>query len=116
MEQLHQSSFERLDQIGTQVREGLVAVFAKQSLDWQVTGAGSLFRVHPHQRVVNTYRDAHLDSDEVALMESFQHRLLEREVYFSGYGMGCLNLATSDNDIQHLLNAVDDALGVVAAQ
>ena len=98
------------------MREGLVAVFAKQSLDWQVTGAGSLFRVHPHQRVVNTYRDAHLDSDEVALMESFQHRLLEREVYFSGYGMGCLNLATSDNDIEHFLNAVDDALGVVAAQ
>jgi hypothetical protein len=30
--------------------------------------------------------------------------------------MGCLNLATSDNDIEHLLNAVDDALGVVAAQ
>ena len=116
MEQLHQSSFERLDQIGTQVREGLVAVFAKQSLDWQVTGAGSLFRVHPHQRVVNTYRDAHLDSDEVALMESFQHRLLEREVYFSGYGMGCLNLATSDNDSEHLLKAVEDALGVVAAQ
>ena len=49
-------------------------------------------------------------------MESFQHRLLEREVYFSGYGMGCLNLATSDNDIEHLLKAVDDALGVVAAQ
>ena len=116
MEQLHRSSFERLDQIGTQVRQGLEAVFAEQSLNWQVTGAGSLFRVHPHQRVVNNYRDAHLDSDEVALMESFQHRLLEREVYFSGYGMGCMNLATSDNDIQHLLNAVDDALRVVAGQ
>ncbi len=116
MEQLHRSSFERLDQIGTQVRQGLEAVFAEQSLNWQVTGAGSLFRVHPHQRVVNNYRDAHLDSDEVAVMESFQHRLLEREVYFSGYGMGCMNLATSDNDIQHLLNAAADALRVVAGQ
>tara|TARA_B100001123_G_scaffold444759_1_gene594467 strand:- start:2609 stop:2758 length:150 start_codon:yes stop_codon:yes gene_type:complete len=49
-------------------------------------------------------------------MESFQHRLLEREVYFSGYGMGCLNLATSDKDIQHLLSAVEEALGIVAGQ
>ena len=39
-------------------------------------------------------------------MAALQQRLLEREVYFSSYGMGCMNLATSDGDIAHLLQAV----------
>ena len=78
-----------------------------------MTGAGSLFRIHPHQRPIRGYRDAHLDSDEVTVMASLQHRLLEREVYFSGYGMGCVNLATSDADINHLLTAVGEALALV---
>ena len=46
-------------------------------------------------------------------MELLQRQLLEREVYFSGYGMGCLNLATSDRDIEHLLEAIGHALTIV---
>ena len=55
-------------------------------------------------------------SDESQFMLNFQQRLLEREVYFSGYGMGCLNLATSDLDIKHFLAAVDDTLKVMVAR
>ncbi len=114
MSQLDQTSFDRLADIGDKIRQGLRELFASQSLEWQVTGAGSLFRIHPHQRPIKSYRNAHLDSDESALMESLQHRLLEREVYFSSYGMGCMNLATSDGDIQHFQDAMDVALRVVA--
>ncbi|NCG40414.1 MAG: hypothetical protein GWP30_05435 [Actinobacteria bacterium] len=46
-------------------------------------------------------------SDESQLMLDFQQLLLEREVYFSGYGMGCLNLATSDLDVKHFLTSVN---------
>ena len=113
MSQLDQSSFDRLADIGMQIRRGLTDLFVSHSLGWQVTGAGSLFRIHPHQRLINSYRDAHLDSDETALMESLQHRLLEREVYFSSYGMGCMNLATSDSDIEHFEKAVDEALRAI---
>ena len=114
MSQLDQTSFDRLADIGDKIRQGLRELFASQSLEWQVTGAGSLFRIHPHQRPIKSYRNAHLDSDEAALMESLQHRLLEREVYFSSYGMGCMNLATSDGDIKHFQDAMDVALRVVA--
>ncbi len=114
MRQLDQMSFDRLADIGERIRQGLRELFAAHSLGWQVTGAGSLFRIHPHQRPIKSYRNAHLDSDESALMESLQHRLLEREVYFSSYGMGCMNLATSDSDIEHFQQAVDLALNVVA--
>lgn len=113
MRELEEPSFDRLDNIGNQIRQGLKELFEEQSIEWQVTGAGSLFRIHPHQRPIRGYRDAHLDSDEATVMASLQHRLLEREVYFSGYGMGCVNLATSDADIHHLLTAVGEALDLV---
>ena len=39
-----------------------------------------------------------------------QHRLLERGVYLSSYGMGCLSLAMTDADVDHLVGAVADTL------
>jgi hypothetical protein len=42
-----------------------------------------------------------------------QKRLLERGVYFPGYGLGCMNLATSDADVTHLLEAVADSLAAL---
>lgn len=110
MRQLDEAAFVRLDEIGSQIRGGLDAVFARQGRAWQVTGAGSLFRIHPHQRPIRSYRDAHHSSDEAATMARLQHRLLEREVFFSGYGMGCMNLATSDEDIEQLLSSMSGAL------
>ncbi|MGY9071361.1 MAG: aspartate aminotransferase family protein [Acidimicrobiales bacterium] len=111
MHQLTGDAFDRLDQIGENVRSGLRSVFAASGLRWQVTGAGSLFRIHPHDRQVRSYREAHHTSDESATMEALQQRLLEGEVYFSSYGMGCMNLATSDADVAHLLQSVQSALG-----
>ena len=113
MRQLSESSFDRLDDLGNQIRGVLEHLFEQRSAQWQVTGDGSLFRIHPHQRRIRSYRDAHLDSDEATVMTSLQHRLLEREVYLSGYGMGCVNLATSDADVHHLLGAMDEALELV---
>ena len=111
MSQLTPEAFTRLEEVGEAVRRGLESVFAASGLRWQVTGAGSLFRIHPHQREISNYRDAHHSSDEAATMAALQHRLLENEVYFSGYGMGCLNLATTDDDVSHLLQAMSTAVG-----
>ena len=43
-------------------------------------------------------------------MVQLHHRLLERQVYLSSYGMGCLSLAMTDDDIDHLVGAVADSL------
>ena len=111
MSQLGEAEFDRLDNVGEAARTGLRSLFEELGVTWQVTGAGSLFRIHPHQREVRGYRDAHHSSDEAATMESLQHRLLEGGVYFSGYGMGCFNLSTTDEDVEHLLSGIRVALG-----
>jgi glutamate-1-semialdehyde 2,1-aminomutase len=107
MKELQKGAFSRLEIVGQMIRSGLRELFDSSGLDWQVTGAGSLFRIHPHSRPIRSYRDAMHSSDESQLMLDFQQLLLEREVYFSGYGMGCLNLATSDLDVKHFLTSVN---------
>lgn len=105
MGQLTDASFDRLATMGDRVRRELRAAFTAGGLEWQVTGEGSLFRIHPHGRPVRSYRDAHHD-----VMLGLQRRLLSRQVYLSSYGMGCLSLATSDADLDHLIDAVSDSL------
>lgn len=105
MQQLDDAAFAHLDAIGERSRSGLRAAFATSGLAWQVTGAGSLFRIHPNQRSIRSYRDARHSSDEAATMANLQRALLRRQVYLSSYGMGCWNLATTNDDIDHFVEA-----------
>lgn len=106
MEQLDDAAFDHLDTIGERCRSGLRTAFADADLGWQVTGAGSLFRIHPNQRQIRSYRDTRHSSDEAAVMADLQCQLLARQVYLSSYGMGCWNVATTAADIDHFTAAV----------
>ena len=112
MQQLDEAAFTHLDMIGEHCRSSLRQAFAETDLAWQVTGAGSLFRIHPNQRTIRSYRDTLHSSDEVATMGELQRQLLQRQVYLSTYGMGCWNVATSTGDIDHFVAAVVDAAAV----
>ena len=109
MHQLDHAAFARLDDMGEAVRSGLRSAISRAGVDWQVTGRGSLFKVHPHSRHIRNYRDAHLSSDEAAEIERFEHDVQAGGVYLSGGGFGCLSLAMTDDDIAYLLRAADAA-------
>lgn len=110
MEQLDQAAFDRLAAMGDRVRAGLLAGFAAAGFAGQVTGAGSLFRIHPHTRPVRGYRDARHDPAEAAFMAAVHRGLLNRGVYLTTYGMGCLTLAMTDADLDHLVSAIAAAV------
>jgi len=110
MNQLDRAAFARLDELGEAVRSGLRSAIERAGVDWQVTGRGSLFKVHPHTRHIRNYRDAHLSSDEAAEVERFEHTIQAGGVYLSGGGFGSLSLAMTDDDIAHLLAAAAAAL------
>ena len=78
-------------------------------MEWQVTGAGSLFRIHPNQREIRSYRDTRHSSDEAATMADLQRELLGRQVYLSSYGMGCWSMSTTTDDIDHFVSSVLEA-------
>ena len=51
-----------------------------------------------------------LNEGEIATMDWLQKRLLERGVYFPGYGLGCFNLATTDSDVAFFIESMAGAL------
>ncbi|WP_420609826.1 aspartate aminotransferase family protein [Candidatus Poriferisodalis sp.] len=104
MNQLDHDAFVRLDSLGDAVRDGLRSAIDAAGVDWQVTGRGSLFKVHPHTRHIRNYRDAHLSSDEAAELERFEHAIQAAGVYLSGGGFGSISLAATDDDIAFLLD------------
>ncbi len=106
MQQLDAAAFAHLDAIGEQSRSELRRAFEAAGVRWQVTGTGSLFRIHPNQRVIRSYRDTRHSSDETATMAELQRQLLHRQVYLSNYGMGCWSVATTSEDIHHFVAAV----------
>ncbi|WP_419922720.1 aspartate aminotransferase family protein [Candidatus Poriferisodalis sp.] len=110
MTQLDPAAFARLDAIGEAIRSGLRSLFEAADLKWQVTGAGSLFRVHPHTRTIRNYRDSHLSSDEATEVTHFGLRMQAHGVYFIAESLGCLNLATTDDDVEHFLAAAHASL------
>ena len=110
MELLDQAAFDRLAVMGERVRAGIRETFAGAGFPGQVTGDGSLFRIHPHDRPIANYRDTHLSPAEAAVMARLHRGLLNRGVYLTTYGMGCLSLAMSDGDLDHLVSAVAGAL------
>jgi glutamate-1-semialdehyde 2,1-aminomutase len=59
MRALDHAAFAHLDQLGDVVREGLKRGIAKRDAPMCVTGAASLFRIHPMRRVPNDYREAY---------------------------------------------------------
>ena len=110
MAQLDHDAFARLNAIGEAIRSGLRLLFETAGVKWQVAGAGSLFRVHPHTRTIRNYRDSHLSSDEATEITGFGLRMQAHGVYFIAESLGCLNLATSDDDVEHFLAAAAASL------
>ncbi len=110
MELLDPAAFERLARMGERVRAGIRDAFATAGHPGQVTGDGSLFRIHPHDRPIAGYRDSYPSPEEAAVMARLHRHLLNRGVYLTTYGMGCLSLAMSDDDLDHLVSSVAGAL------
>jgi glutamate-1-semialdehyde 2,1-aminomutase len=110
MELLTGDAFARLAHLGEVLRAGLRSAFAAAEVGWQVTGAGSLFRIHPHRRLVRSYRDSRHTGAEATTMAELQRRLLQRQVLTTTSGMGCATLAMGPAEVDHVMAAVADAI------
>jgi len=69
MRHLDHSAFAHLESLGSVIRDGLARAIAKRDAPLCVTGAASLFRIHPMARVPNDYREAYPTPAGAALMK-----------------------------------------------
>jgi glutamate-1-semialdehyde 2,1-aminomutase len=95
-----------INKIGEKIKKETADIFESHDINVQVTGVGSLFRVHfaekPVKNVLDTYGD-----DEDKLSEYHQH-LITRGVFFLPTHLGALSTAHTKADINKLFTLTED--------
>ncbi len=107
MEAMTQGAFDRLEEMGDRLRAGLGASIARYDAPFSVTGAASLFRIHPKRVAPIEFRDAYMNGAEVSLARRMSHHFLDRGILLPFAAAACLSTAMVDADIDFILSAFD---------
>lgn len=114
VEELTQEAFAHMTRLGEDVREGLRRIIADKRLGWQVTGIGSMFRLHPHDRPIRNYRQFLPQEREGRALSVVTNALLNRSVLITKIGVGSISSVMTDDDIAMFLNATSDAFDALS--
>ncbi|HVX29590.1 MAG TPA: aspartate aminotransferase family protein [Nitrolancea sp.] len=110
MELLTPDVFDRLNRDGEQLRQSLSDVIRLSEVEWQVTGAGSLFRLIPTRAPLSDYRSAHLDREQSARAAALHWELMNRGIFIGSGGFGCLSTPMGESEIEAVVHAVEATL------
>lgn len=100
---------ENLNAKGEKAREMLREAIRIANVPGQITGSGSLFRMHVHGRAMASYRDTYPDAQEAQRVVALCQNLIANGVFTSTLGLGCLSTATTDSDMDQLAQATVNA-------
>ncbi len=110
MQQLDREAFRRLDELGAKLRDGIAACFKDAGVPGSVTGAGSLFRIHPHARELVDYRSTWPEPAERDRLARLVRHLLDHGVLLAPNGLGCLSTPMGEAELERFLETLHDAL------
>ena len=77
---LDQAAFDRLEALGNAVRARLAAAIEATNAPFCVTGAASLFRIHPRKNEPRNFRDTYLDVESARLMRRLGRHFLRNGI------------------------------------
>jgi glutamate-1-semialdehyde 2,1-aminomutase len=113
MELLTPAVFERVNQQGQRLRADLSEIVRLLEVEWQVTGAGSLFRLIPGKAALSDYRSAYSTADESNRSARLHWEMMDRGIFIGAGGLGCLSTPMSDDDVSTVVRAVEGALRAI---
>ena len=110
MRLLDEDRMDALNALGERARAKLRDAFEESGFSGQVTGAGSLYRIHLHARPLSDYRSAFSNAREKAQMARLSRHVLNHGIMMAPYGMGNVSTVHTDGDLDHLAGVVRDGL------
>jgi len=110
MRKLGPETYQRLDRLGCALRAGLAQALEAAEIPGQVTGAGSLFRVHMHRRPLSDHRSSVETPEERTRGEAVYRRLLERGIVVTPGLFGALSTPMGEGEIDACVDAFGSAL------
>jgi glutamate-1-semialdehyde 2,1-aminomutase len=112
MAMLPQSEYDRLSLLCQRLRSGLSDLLETRGISWQVAGQASLFKLHPHPRMVTDYRSSLPTPEEQAAMERFYLAMFGEGIILTPELAGCLSTPMGEAEVEALVAAADRAFEV----
>jgi glutamate-1-semialdehyde 2,1-aminomutase len=111
MELLDAAAFARLAALGERAASGIAGAFATAGRPAQVTGHGSLRRIHLTDRPLRDYRSAYPSPEMKSAMTALVAGLLDRGVHIAPSGLIAMSTAMSEEHVDRLVAAVAAVVG-----
>lgn len=110
MELMTPEAFGRLNTLGELIRENIKEVFRQTDVSWQVTGLGSLFRIHPSTRQLSDYRSYYQEPALKQQIEWLMVYMLNHGILMARAGVGALSTAIGESEIEVFVEALRGGL------
>lgn len=118
MEKYDENAVNKVNELGSEFKQGLLKIYERLGLNIRVSGEGSIYNIIFKDENVKNYRDVASSHEELNKLLFIS--LLNKGVFDAERGMFCMSTAMERSDIQFGLNAVEEALkdmrGVISAE
>jgi glutamate-1-semialdehyde 2,1-aminomutase len=115
MQLLDPGTFRRLNLLGARARDALTEAFRLAGVEGQITGRGSLFRIHMTSRPFTTFRTARALPGERERLGRLYHYLFDNGILIANTGLGCISTPMTEAEVDRLAATVLDGLRAIAA-
>lgn len=96
---LTDAAFATLDRLGERLRAGMREAIAASGGNAQVTGMGSLFKLHLHDRTIRGYRDAYASATEAAALATMFRGFLANGILVTPQISGAISTPMTEVEI-----------------
>ncbi len=110
MEMLTLSTYNKLEELGLKARSQLQMEFDKTEFPGQVSGAGSMFQIHFHQRQLIDYRSAYQSKEELEISRKVHRAMLDKGYILSPRCSGFLSTVNTEDEIDSMTEAFQATL------
>jgi glutamate-1-semialdehyde 2,1-aminomutase len=115
LEAMTEDAFASLESLGDRIRAGLRTAIERHGAAFSVTGAASLFRIHPKGRQPTDFREAYLAPEEAELMGRLSKHFLKCGILLPDGAAACLSTAMTTADGDAVISAFSDFLSILEA-
>jgi len=110
MDLLTPEVFDHLNSMGQQLRDRGNSIFQSTGVPGQLSGAGSLFRIHTKSGELVDARSAMMDPDELAAHDRIYQYLTTHGIHIATSLLGCLSTAMTEMEVETFLSVLQGAL------
>ncbi|WP_265519627.1 aspartate aminotransferase family protein [Nitratireductor luteus] len=107
MEALDQAAFERLEALGDKLRTGLEMAARRADAPFSITGAASLFRIHPKPTPPRDFREAYCSPAEARTMKMMSRFFRCNGIILPDGAAACLSTPMGEAEIAEIVHVFE---------